>query len=144
VTYLAYGLPDHSNENASAGGYQIGFTPPFVDPFLGPGGLGLDGSDFLDLQLSTAGLSSISQATLAIYGRSYDVSTNGSFNWQTFVDLGETPVDFVSNVAPYQWYAGDMTPAITAGDSMVRIRIKAGPSSDALVVNQVELCLVAN
>lgn len=142
--YEVNGLPDHSRDHTGAYGYQIGFTASFVDPFLGDGGVQLDDSDFIDLELSTVGLSQIAHASLSIYGRSYNTTASGSFNWMTFVDAGETPTNFVSNVAPYRWYAGDMTSAIASGDHGVLIRIKAGPSSDALVVNRIELCMQAN
>jgi hypothetical protein len=36
-----------------------------------------------------------------------------------------------------------MTTEIGPGENNVLVRIKAGPSSDSLVVNQVEICLVA-
>lgn len=142
--WLVEGLPDRSNDSAGAYGYTIPFTPSFVDPYLAQGGVGVDDSDFIDISLSTRGLSSITSATLSIYGRSYDVSASGSFNWQTFDGVGQTAFDFVSNVAPYQWYSADMTTEIAPGEGNVLVRIKAGPSSGALVVNQVELCLVAN
>lgn len=144
VVYEVDGLPDHSRDHAGAYGYQIGFTPSFVDPYLGNGGLQLDGSDFVDLEITTAGVSAISRATLAIYGRSFDTTTSGSFNWQTFVGTGSSPTDSVSNVAPYHWYSADMTTELAPNDSNTLIRIKAGPSSDVLVVNQIELCLVAS
>jgi hypothetical protein len=144
VVYEVDGLPDKSRDHAGAYGYQIGFTPSFVDPFLGDGGLQLDDSDFVDLEITTAGIASISNATLAIYGRSFDTTTDGSFNWQTFVDTGSTPTDFVSNVPPYVWYRADMTTAIAAGDANTLIRIKAGPSSNVLVVNRIELCMQAS
>lgn len=144
VEYDVDGLPDHSRDHAGAYGYQIGFTPEFVDPYLGDGGLQLDDSDFVDLEISTAGVATITQATLAIYGRSFDVTTSGSFNWQTFVGTGSSPIDSVSNVAPYQWYSADMTTELAPDDAMTLIRIKAGPSSGVLVVNQIELCLVAS
>lgn len=143
VDYEVDGLPEHSQDTAGAYGYQIGFTPQFVDPYLGEGGLQLDDSDFVDLQLTTVGITSITSATLSIYGRSYSVDTSGSFNWQTFDGTGQTPTDFVSNVAPYQWYSADMTAEIGPGESNVLIRIKAGPSSDAIVVNRIELCMFA-
>ena len=146
TTYPVYevdGLPDHSRDHAGAYGYQIGFSPSFVDPFLGVGGLQLDGSDFVDLEITTAGVSQISSAILSIYGRSYNTTTSGSFNWQTFDGVGSSPTDFVSNVAPYVWYSADMTTEVSPGDPNVLIRIKAGPSSDALVVNRIELCLQA-
>ena len=147
TTYPIYevnGLPDHSRDHAGAYGYQIGFTASFVDTFLAQGGLQLDGSDFVDLEITTAGISSISHATLSIYGRSYNTTASGSFNWQTFVGTGESPTNLVSNSAPYQWYSADMTTEIAPNDASTLIRIKAGPNSDALVVNRIELCLQAN
>src|SRR5450432_2640236 len=53
VVYEVDGLPDHSRDKAGAYGYQIGFTPAFVDPYLGEGGLQLDDDDFVDLELTT-------------------------------------------------------------------------------------------
>ena len=143
VQYEAFGMPDHSREKVGAYGYQIGFTPSFVDPFLGDGGLLLDGSDFVDVELSGVGIASIGSATLAIYGRSYDTTTSGSFSWQSFSDSGATTDDFVSNVAPYRWYAADIGNTVAPGDGGVRVRIKAGPSSEALVVHRIEICLAA-
>jgi hypothetical protein len=146
VSYEVDGFPDKSRDKAGAYGYQIGFTPSFVDPFLGAGGVALDSSDFIDLELSTAGLAQITSATLSIYGRSYDTTASGSFDWQTFDgdQYNQTATDFVSNVAPYQWYSADMTAELAAGNAGDLIRIKAGPSSGSLVVNRIELCVVAN
>jgi hypothetical protein len=141
--YEVDGLPDTSRDHTAAYGYQIGFQASFVDPYLGDGGVQLDDSDFIDMYVSTAGVSSITKATLSIYGRSYNTTASGSFNWQSLDDVGSTADDFVSNVAPYQWYSADMTSAIGPGESGYLLRIKSGPSSDALVVNRVELCLVA-
>lgn len=141
--YEVNGLPDKSRDHTSAAGYTIPFTASFVDPFLGDGGVQLDDSDFIDIEISTVGISSISSAMLSIYGRSYNTTASGSFNWQTFDGTGSTDTDFVSNVAPYQWYTADMTTEISPGDDGVYLRIKSGPSSDALVVNRIELCLVA-
>src|SRR5262249_8971082 len=137
------GFPDRTRLQAGAYGYQIGFTASFADPFLGPGGVGVDSSDFLEILYSTAGISSISQATLSIYGRSYATTTDGSFNWITRWDAGSTPTNFVSNVAPYQWYSADVTSAIASGDGGGLMKLKAGPNSDSLVVNRIELCVVA-
>jgi hypothetical protein len=142
--YEVNGLPDHSRDHTGAYGYQIGFTASYVDQFLGPGGLQLDGSDFVDLELTTAGVSSISHATLSIYGRSYNTTTSGSFNWQTFVGTGASPTNLVSNAAPYQWYSADMTTELAPNDASTLIRIKAGPSSGALVVNRIELCITGS
>ena len=143
AVYEVNGLPDKTRDHTEAYGYQIGFTPSFVDPFLGDGGVQLDDSDFIDIEISTSGVSSITRAMLSIYGRSYNTTASGSFNWQTFTGTGATDTDFVSNVAPYQWYTADMTTELAPGDSGVLLRIKAGPSSDALVVNRIELCLDA-
>ena len=90
------------------------------------------------------GISSIQSAKLAIYGRSFNTTASGSFNWQTFDGTGTTATNAVSNVAPYAWYAGDMTTEITPGDNGVLLRIKAGPNSGSLVVNRIELCMQAN
>jgi hypothetical protein len=144
VVYEVNGLPDKSPDMAGAYGYQIGFTPSYVDPYLAQGGLQLDSSSFVDLELSTIGVSQITKATLSLYGRSFNTTTSGSFNWQTFDDTGSTPTSSVSNAAPYAWYSGDMTSALSPGDGGVRIRIKAGPNSGALVVNKIELCLQAS
>lgn len=143
VSYEVEGLPDNAALKAGAYGYSIGFTPSFVDPYLGVGGLQLDGSDFVDVHLSTVGLASITSATLSIFGRSFDTTTDGSFNWQTFDGTGSTPIDFVSNVAPYAWYSADMTTEIMPGEGGALLRIKAGPSSGVLVVSAIELCLEA-
>lgn len=143
VVYEVDGLPDHSRNHAAAYGYQIGFTPSFVDPYLGVGGLQLDSSDFVDLEITTAGISSIQNATISIFGRSFDTTTNGGFNWQTFVGTGATTDDFVSNIAPYRWYSADFTTEIRPGDNGVLVRVKAGGLSGVLVVNRIEICMQA-
>ncbi len=142
--YEVNGLPDRTPDHVGAYGYQIGFTASYVDPYLAQGGLQLDGSDFVDIDLSTAGIASIASAKLSIYGRSFNTTASGSFNWQTLYDVDSTATNLVSNVAPYQWYTADMTPAIPAGIDGIKIRIKAGPSSGSLVVNRIEICLQAN
>ena len=142
--YEVNGLPDKSRDKTGAYGYVIGFTASYVDPFLAQGGLQLNSSSFVDIELSMAGITSIQSAKLALYGRSFNTTASGSFNWQTFDGTGSTATNAVSNAAPYAWYAGDMTTELTAGDNGVLLRIKAGPSSGALVVNRIELCMQAN
>lgn len=142
--YEVHGLPDKTRNHVGAYGYQIGFTASYVDPYLAQGGLQLDGSDFVDIDLSTVGVASISSAKLSLYGRSYNTTASGSFNWQTFEGTGSTATNFVSNVAPYAWYTADMTTEISPGDGGIKIRIKAGPNSGALVVNRIEICVQAN
>src|SRR2546423_1258473 len=88
-------------------------------------------------------ITTVACATLALYGRSYATGAGGSFNWLSFSDAGETPRDFVSNAAPYRWYRAGLGAAIAAGDAKVLLRIKAGPSSGALVVNRIEICMSA-
>jgi hypothetical protein len=144
VSYEVEGLPDRTRSRAGAYGYTIGFTPQYVDPFLAQGGLQLDSSDFVDLELSTVGVNAITKVTLSVYGRSFNTTTSGSFNWLTFVDSGSTTTNSVSNAAPYQWYSADVTSAVAPNDGGMRMRIKAGPSSNALVVNRIELCFMAN
>ena len=142
--YEVNGLPDKSRDKTGAYGYQIGFTPSYVDPFLAQGGLQLNSSSFVDIELSTVGVSAIQSAKLAIYGRSFNTTASGSFHWQTFDGTGTTATNAVSNSAPYQWYAGDMTTEVSPNDNSVLVRIKAGPSSNSLVVNRIELCMQAN
>ncbi len=144
VAYEANTLPDRSRWRASAASRSIGYSPVFGDPFLGEGGLDLSGSVFIDVELSTAGLSPGGTATLAIFGRSYKTTASGSFSWQTFSGTGATPSGSVSNVAPYRWYRADVTTALPAGDDSVLLRIKAGPPSGSLVVRRVEVCFNAN
>lgn len=144
VVYEVNGLPDKSRDKTGAYGYQIGYQPQYVDPFLAQGGLLLDGSSFVDIEISTVGVAAISAAKLALYGRSFNTTASGSFHWQTFDGTGTTPTNHVSNVAPYAWYAGDMTTEISPNDNGVLIRIKAGPSSGSLVVNRIELCMQAS
>ncbi|MBL4637519.1 MAG: hypothetical protein JKY56_26925 [Kofleriaceae bacterium] len=141
--YEINGLPDTSRDKTASYGYQIGFSPSYVDTFLGAGGLQLNSSNFVDIELSTLGVSTIQSATLSIYGRSYNTTASGSFNWQTFSGTGSSPTNLVANSAPYQWYSADMSAALAAGDDGVLLRIKAGPSSSSLVVNRIELCIEA-
>lgn len=141
VNYEAHGLPDTSRWKASAYGYAIPFDPQFVDPFLGDGGLLLDSSDFVDIEISTVGVHIINNFTIAIFGRSYSTGASGSFNWQTFTGTGSTPTNFVSNVAPYRWYAADATGDINPDDGGILLRLKAGGGSGSLVVNRIELCI---
>jgi hypothetical protein len=140
----AFGMPDTSREKVGAFGFNVGFTPTFGDNFLAEGGLVLDGSDFVDIELSTVGVSAIRAGTLAIFGRSFATGASGSFNWQSFTGTGQTPADFVSNSVPYRWYAADLDGAIAAADGNVLVRVKAGPSSGSLSVNRIEICLDAN
>ena len=90
----------------------------FVDPFLGDGGVALDDSDFIDIELSTAGISSISKATLV------DLRPQLQHHRERQLQLADVrrhrldPDDFVSNVAPYQWYSADMTTAISPGETV--------------------------
>ena len=142
VVYEVNGLPDPT-DHTGVYGYSMSFTPQFVDPYLGEGGVLLNSSDFIDIELSAAGLGSISSITLSIYGRSFNTTASGSFDWQTFEGTGAAPSGLVSNVAPYEWYSTDLTSGITAGNGNVLLRIKSGPPSDSLVVNRVEICMVA-
>jgi len=115
----------------------------FVDTALAVGGLDLEGTVFMDVEISTASLSAIDRATIAIFGRSYNTTTSGSFTWQTIAGTGAAPTNLISNVAPYRWYAADATTEIRPGQSGALVRLRAGPSSNALAVNRVEICFDA-
>lgn len=143
VSYDANTLPDTSLWRVSAGSGNIGYRPVFSDIFLGEGGLDMGSGVFVDVQLSTLGLSAVTGITLSVYGRSFNTTSPGSFTWQSFEGTGAAPSGTVSNSAPYEWYPADATGAIAAGDDGVRLRLRAGPPSNRLVVRSVELCFQA-
>lgn len=143
VVYELNNLPDTSNYKVGSYSQSISYKPVFADVFLAQGGLDLEGTAFIDVDLSTIGLSSIKKVTLAIYGRSFNTTASGSFNWQTFQGTGASPYGGVSNVAPYQWYGADATAAFNAGNGGVKLRIKPDGPSNALIVNRVEVCFDA-
>jgi hypothetical protein len=144
VVYEANGLPDTSRWKGGAFSSSMGYTPIFDDTYLGIGGLDLEAGEFMDVELSTVGLSTLRKATLAIFGRSFDTTASGSFTWQTFHGSSAAPADLVANSAPYGWYAADATAELDVGDNGVLLRIRPGPSSNALIVNRVELCFDAD
>jgi hypothetical protein len=141
ISYDTWGLPSRAPSRVGVYGYSIGFVPQFVDPYLGAGGVLLDGSSFIDVEMSTVGVPNIGSATLALYGRSYSVSSSAGFEWLSFSDSGSTPSAFVSNVAPYRWYAADLGSSVAPGDAGVRLRIRAAGGSGAIVVNRLEICI---
>jgi hypothetical protein len=116
----------------------------FRDPFLAEGGLELSGTVFIDVELSTLGLGPVSNVTLALYGRSYNTTSSGSFSWQTFSGIGASPSGGVSNSAPYEWYSADATAALPPGDDGTLLRIRAEGPSNALIVRRFEICFDAS
>ncbi|MBI5515303.1 MAG: hypothetical protein HY909_16110 [Deltaproteobacteria bacterium] len=143
VSYELNTLPDRARWRVSAASRSIGYTPVFVDPFLAEGGLDLSGTVFIDVELSTAGLPAGTRATLAVYGRSFNTTTSGSFAWRTFAGTGAAPSGLVANSAPYRWYRADASAALVPGDASSLLRITPGPPSGSLVVARVELCFEA-
>jgi hypothetical protein len=139
VRYETNTLPDTARWRVTANSRSIGYRPVFDDVFLGEGGLDLSGTGFIDVELSFSGLSSLSNVTLAIYGRSFSTGSSGSFEWQTFDGTGASGL--VANSAPYEWYRADATDAFTAGDDGILLRIYPGRPSGSLIVNRVELCI---
>ena len=146
ISYEANNLPDSSRWRAGA--YSRGpigsYTPTWQDPFLGEGGVELGGTTFFDIELSTMGLSSIRNVTIAIYGRSYNTTSPGSFTWMTFDGSGASPYSGVSNSAPYEWYGANATAAFTPGNGGVLLRLEAAGASNSLVINEVEICFDAS
>ena len=136
-------MPDNASWKVGAYSQSIGYTPVFTDTYLGQGGLDLSGTVFIDVNLSTVGLSSIKSVTLSIYGRSFNTTASGSFTWQTLQGTGASPSGGVANSAPYQWYGANATAAFVPGKSGVLLRIRPGGPSGALVVNRVEICFDA-
>lgn len=140
VRYEANDLPDTSRWRVTANSRSIGYRPVFDDVFLGEGGLDFGGTVFMDVELSTVGLASLGAVTIAVYGRSFNTTSSGSFTWQTFDGTGAAPRDLVANSAPYEWYLADATTEFSPGDDGVLLRLYPGPSSGRLVVNRVEIC----
>ncbi len=104
----------------------------------------LGGTVFFDIELSTIGLSTIRNVTIAVYGRSYNTTTSGSFTWMSFDGSGASPYGGVSNSAPYEWYGANATAAFAPGNGGVLLRLEAGGPSNNLVVNKVEICFDAS
>ncbi|MAQ15725.1 MAG: hypothetical protein CMN30_13145 [Sandaracinus sp.] len=104
----------------------------------------MGGTVFMDVELSTQGLSSIRNVTIAVYGRSYSTGSSGSFSWQTFDGTGASPYGSMANSAPYQWYRADATAAFTPGNGGILLRIRPEGPSNHLVVNRVEICFDAS
>ncbi|MGM0557943.1 MAG: hypothetical protein ACQEVA_16275, partial [Myxococcota bacterium] len=140
VDYEINELPDTSRWKVGAYSQSFSYSPVYTDTFLGEGGLELSGTVFMDVELSTDGLGSVSKATIAVYGRSFNTTSPGSFDWQTFSGTGAAPSGLVSNSAPYQWYGADATDALPSGDDGILLRLRPGPPSNSLVVNSVEIC----
>jgi hypothetical protein len=142
VQYDLNNFPDASRWKAGA--YSrgaVGYQPVFTDTFLGVGGLEMGGTVFMDVELSTARISTIRKVSLAILGRSFNTTAGGSFSWQSFDGTGATPSGFVSNVAPYRWYVADATAAFRPGNPGVLLRISPGGPSGTLIVSRVEICI---
>jgi hypothetical protein len=144
VVYERNQLPDTSRWHVGAYSMSIGYTPVFDDVFLGEGGLDLGGTVFIDVELSTMGLTSLRNVTISVYGRSFNTTASGSFRWQTFDGTGASPASSLANSAPYEWYPADATAAFSPGDGGILLRLRAGPASNRIVVNRVEICFDAS
>ena len=141
VSYEVTGLPDKSGFKVGSYDMSFTYTPMYVDiPLSGEGGLQLDSGTFIDIDLSTVGLSSIKTAKLSLYGRSYATSSSGSFTWLTGSGSGSSST--ISNAPPYHWDGTDVTIGLPVG-KLHKLRIKPGPPSGSLVVNRIELCVQA-
>ena len=132
------GLPDRSNFQAAPG-----TTTTFDDAAHG-GGISIASGNFILIRFSVDGLTRIKSATLTILGRSYNTTTSGSFRASSplWGDI-KTPTNAVSNAWPYDWTSVDYTANVHPGDprGSTVIRIYAGPSSNSLIINTVELCI---
>lgn len=138
VSYEVTGLPDKSGFKVAAYSTSFGYTPAYSDKFLAVGGLDLSSPQFVDVDLSTVGLTSIKTATLSLYGRSFATTASGSFLWNTFDGSGTS--GSISNVAPYHWDSTVITSGLGPG-KVHKLRIKPGPPSSALVIHRIELCI---
>lgn len=133
-----FGLLDASNWEA---------VPAFstmVSDVANGGGLDIGGNNWILIRYSLAGLSVINSATFSVYGRSYSVSSSGSFDaWSPLYGDAPSPTNSVSNAWPYEWTTIDYSTQLAIGDDpgLTGIRLYAGPSSDDLVIHAVELCI---
>ena len=134
----AFGLPDSSN-------WDVGpaYSTSYTDDLHG-GGLEIGSGNWILIRFSLVGLSHINSATLSVYGRSYNTGSSGSFDaWSPIYGSISSPTDSVSNAWPYAWTSVDYTANVQIGDppGLTGIRLSAGPSSDDLIMNTVELCI---
>lgn len=135
------GLPDRSNFQASTG-----VLATYEDAARG-GGINLVGSDYVLIRFSLNGLTRISSATLTMFGRSYSSTTKGSFRAKSPLHgTIATPANAVDSAWPYDWTSVDYTANVRVGDAKAdtAIQLYAGPSSNNLIINTVELCLDAS
>lgn len=133
-----YSLPDNSNWQAVPA-----FATMFADGLHG-GGIDIGGGNWILIRFSVVGLSKIAGATLSVYGRSYNVTTSGSFDaWSPLYGDVKSPTNSHSNAWPYQWVSVDYSQNVKVGDQpgLTGIRLYAGPNSNDLVINTVELCI---
>ena len=134
----AFGLPDSSNWEAvpaRAASYSDG---------LHGGGLEIGGGNWILIRFSLVGLSHINSATLSVFGRSYSTGSSGSYEaWSPIYGSISAPTNSVSNAWPYTWTSVDYTANVNVGDppGLTGIRLYAGPSSNDLIINTVELCI---
>ncbi len=137
----ALGLPDTSNFEAVPAR-----ATSFTDTLHG-GGIEIASGNWILIRFSLVGLTTIRSATLSIYGRSYSTGSSGSFDaWSPLYGSIKSPTNSLSNAWPYSWSSVDYTSNVRIGDApgLTGIRLYAGPSSNDLVINTVELCLDAS
>jgi hypothetical protein len=123
---------------------SLNYTPFFVDDDTGAGGVELTSDNFMDIRLSTEGLTEIRNVSIAILGRSFNYSFNGSFSWQSFIGNGAAPSGSIRNTTPYKWTVVSAPNSLIVGQRQTLLRIRSGPPSNQLVVNKVEICFDAD
>ena len=135
-----YSLPDSSNWQAVP---AYPNSTSWADAIHG-GGIDMASGNWILIRFSVSGLTQIKSATLSMYGRSYNTTTSGSFEaWSPIYGSIFAPQSSISNAWPYQWKSVDYTANVNVGDTpgLTGIRFKAGPSSNELIINTVELCI---
>jgi hypothetical protein len=136
-----YSLPDSSNWDVAPA-----YSTSFADSIHG-GGIDIGGGNWLLIRFSVANMNQIKGATLSVYGRSYNVTTSGSFDgWSPIYGDVKSQTNSHSNAWPYQWVSVDYSANVKIGDppGLTGIRLYAGPNSNDLVINTVELCIDGN
>lgn len=118
-----------------------GHAPTFAGETLGTGGIALDKTNGIDVTFSLRNLPPIRCVTLALLTRSNTPGTSASFQWSGGHGSGKSPPGSVGATATNAWVKTDVTSELGGVDFHDNLRMNAGPPSDALIVQRIELCV---
>lgn len=118
-----------------------GHEPTFAEATLGTGGIALDQTNGVDVKMSLQNLPPIHAVTLALLARSNTPNVSSSFQWSGGHGSGKSPPGSVGATATNVWVQADATRELGAVDFHDVLRITAGPPSNTLIVQRIELCI---